>query len=84
MKTIKVWVKRKHIKKGDECDPSSCPVALAIREHKGLKKASTCGQYVYAKNKLVATLNYKVSKWIMRFDCGDKVEPIKFKLEVTL
>jgi hypothetical protein len=82
---ILVNVTDRRIMKGLECNPTKCPVILAIRAHKGCEKLMTCGVDVTKKRgRVVAILPAHVQAWIKRYDKTGWNVPIKFTLDLDL
>ncbi len=83
-KTFTVHVKRKHILKGSQMDPKRCPVARALRDIKGLEKATTCGASVDINYRLAGYLPQKAKLWIANFDAGKDMKPFSFRVKLKL
>lgn len=88
MKTIKVKVKRKHIKKGNQGEGGSCPIYWAMHDM-GFRKhhvSGDCGIYL-SKNAFrdshgdIRTPK-KANKFITDFDAGKPVSPLEFNIRV--
>ncbi len=80
-KSFTVKVTKKIIKKGVPCDSGQCPVALAVKRLDGFgKKTRTCGSFIYSGHR-VFKLPKVAFNWVLRFDSGKKMKPIKFKIK---
>jgi hypothetical protein len=85
MKTIKIEVKRKHIKAGSRESGSSCPIALAVRE-----QVVGSEPWIYPYSAQLVTdksiqrtidLPVRARRFIERFDSCKPVKPFSFQLK---
>lgn len=81
---IKVIVTKRHIKKGNQCDETSCPIALAIQQLMGIDDA-----YVYRSRAEIHGYDLNLPRIARRFialfdDEGAKaVRPFSFFLTMS-
>ena len=70
---IKVEVTQEDIEKGKKRDSSCCPVALACKRVVNLTWSEVFQRVGYNYDRII-------SRWIGKFDRGEKVEPFSFEL----
>lgn len=80
---MKVKVMRKHIQKGKKESPSSCPIALALREKFKLPKDVVVVDNDYVNLNSVRYRLRRGSRFINRFDSGKPVQPCTVELALT-
>lgn len=85
MKTIKVEVKRKHIKAGAIGEAHSCPIALALKEIGMVSPiAWGCGSLEFKDKAGVFVSEYmpeSAREFIYAFDSEKPVKPFSFQLK---
>lgn len=78
-------VNQNHIDSGETADPSTCPIALALRERREQSKARTWNYRTFITNHAGYRKDYVHSKaikeWIRAYDADKNVEPIQVLMD---
>ena len=82
---MKVAIKERHIRNGEKCSGSGCPLALAIHdkfdgENLGIEVSNNEVLIHWAKEDVFYAPDEAGKKFISDFDMGYPVEPIKIEL----
>ena len=79
---MRVNITARDIRQGVRGNTKACPVALAIRRHKGWEEARVSLTYVYltATHDVGAYLPSRLQSWQRDFDLGSAVHPTSFRL----
>lgn len=80
-KSIRLYIRKSDIQKGDRCDSNSCPVARALKR-KIKKYVDVDSGGVYLKGSWTRTWvpSNKAHDFICAFDAGREVKPCKLTL----
>lgn len=85
--SILVDVTAEDIAHGEREDCTKCPIARALRRHKGFEKAYVNDQYVEIdhenRHENLYRLPQEAVDFIRNFDDGKEVRPFKFELDLT-
>ena len=78
---MKVRVTARDIKRGMKGDIDNCPIALALRRHKGMEDAEV-GGLASVRRLAVGSLPLEAVKFVGDFDAGKRVKPFEFELKL--
>jgi hypothetical protein len=77
---LKIHITTQHIRNGTRESPTSCPIALAVREQLQLKESQwvEVDDYQICLNDAAYYLSPKACKFVENFDSNKPVKPFSF------